>query len=96
MDIVQVVKDGAQLTGEPKPSPLFPLDWKPAVASEEDPPQSSVWRRKALQARLEGDDSHDTKSLHEATLEEVRLGHLAGPFSEQQLDKKIWKGKRVV
>ena len=31
------------------------------------------------------------KSLHEATLDEVKLGHLAGSFSEQQLDKKFGK-----
>ena len=54
MGIVQVVKDGAQLTGEPKPSPLFPLDWKPAVASEEELLQSSVWRRKALASPVRG------------------------------------------
>jgi hypothetical protein len=35
MEIVEVVKKGADLTGEPDTSPLFPFDWKPAVASQE-------------------------------------------------------------
>ena len=29
--------------------------------------------------------------MHEATLEEVKLGHLAGPFSEKQLDERFGK-----
>ena len=31
MDIVEVVKTGADLTDEPAVSPLFPVDWKPAA-----------------------------------------------------------------
>ena len=37
MDIVQIVKRGADLTGEPSSSPLFPCDWKPA--------RRSSWKR---------------------------------------------------
>ena len=55
MDIVDVVKRGAELTGEPKPSPLFPFDWKPAVASKDELLTSSTWRRKALQVKHSGD-----------------------------------------
>ena len=31
MEIVEIVKRGADLTGEPSSSPLFPYDWKPAT-----------------------------------------------------------------
>ena len=92
MEIVDVVKRGAELTGEPKPSPLFPFDWKPAVASKDELLTSSTWRRKALQVKHSGDGC-ETKNneLHEATMEEVKLGHLVGPFTEKQLDEKFGK-----
>ena len=51
MDIVEIVKRGADLTGEPSPSPLFPFDWKPATTSTEELLATSVWRRKALQVK---------------------------------------------
>ena len=89
MEIVEVVRKGADLTGEPATSPLFPFDWKPAVASHEELLTSSVWRRKALQTRAGDGESQEDVSLHEATLEEVKLGHLSGPFTEAQLDQKF-------
>ena len=93
MEIVQIVRRGAELTGEPDSSPLFPYDWKPATASADDLLASSVWRRKALQVK-HSEDGHavDTQGLHAATMEEVSLGHLEGPFTERQLDEKFGKG----
>ena len=88
MGIVEVVKKGADLTGEPATSPLFPFDWKPAVASHQELLASSVWRRKALQTRAGDGEANDSASLHEATME-VKLGHLSGPFTEAQLDQKF-------
>ena len=77
MEIVDIVKKGADLTGEPTPSPLFPLDWKPATASDSDLLSSSLWRRKALQATSSSDAGEDESGgLHAATMEEVQLGHL--------------------
>ena len=91
MDIVEIVKRGADVTGEPS-SPLFPFDWKPATASPEELLATSVWRRKALQVKhSDGERETGSESLHEATLEEVKLGHLAGPFSEKQLDERFGK-----
>lgn len=39
-------------------------------------------------------DGHeiDNDNLHAATMEEVNLGHLEGPFSEKQLDGRFGKG----
>ena len=84
-----MVKKGADLTGEPATSPLFPFDWKPAVASHEKLLALTVWRRKALQTRAGDGESHGGASRHEVTLEEVKLGHLSGPFTEAQLDQKF-------
>ena len=93
MEIVEVVKRGAELTGEPKPSPLFPYDWKPATSSSDDLLASSKWRRKALQVMHSGDGHEiDNDNLHAATMEEVNLGHLEGPFSGKQLDERFGKG----
>ena len=92
MDIVEVVKTGADLTGEPAVSPLFPVDWKPAVASREELLSSNIWRRKALQTKGSPEDSSgNSSSLHEATMEEVKLGHLSGPFTETEMDLKFGK-----
>ena len=50
--------------------------------------ESSVWRRKSL---MSGDKTHFDeqvqRDLHEATLKEVELGHLHGPFSESQVSE---------
>ena len=86
MDIVDVVKRGAELTGEPKPSPLFPFDGKLLT--------SSIWRRKALQVKHSGDRCEmKNDELHKATMEEVELGHLEGPFTEKQLDDRFGKNR---
>ena len=93
MDIVEVVKQGADLTGEPRPSPLFPFDWKPAVTTKDELLQSSVWRRKALQVKhSDGKVEAKENELHQATMEEVKLGHLQGPFTEDQMNDLYGKG----
>ena len=94
MDIVNVVKQGAELTGEPKPSPLFPFDWKPAVTSRDELLASSTWRRKALQVKHPGEEGEmKNEELHKATMEEVELGHLEGPFTEGELDARFGKNR---
>jgi len=96
MEIVDLVKQGAPLTGQQAPSPLFPLDWKPATTSTEELVESSTWRRLALQAQSRKEDnSGEDAALNEATMEEVALGHLQGPFTEEQMDKKFGRGKWV-
>ena len=54
MDRMEVVKQGAELTGYIPLSPLSLYDWKPATTSPEELLQSSSWRRATLQTL--GDD----------------------------------------
>eukprot|EP00435_Cladocopium_sp_Y103_P067680 s126_g30.t1 len=92
MEIVDMVKKGAPRTGEQTPSMLFPQDWKPATTSDEELLDSALWRRKVLQATANLENmQEEEQALHDSTLEEVRLGHLQGPFTEQQLDQKFGK-----
>ena len=93
MEIVQIVRKGAELTGEPNSSPPFSLRLEARYDISGDLLASSVWRRKALQVK-HSEDGHaiDTQALHAATMEEVSLGHLEGPFSERQLDERFGKG----
>ena len=53
-DRMEVVKQGAELTGYIPLSPPFFYDWKPATTSPEELLQSSSWRRATLQTL--GDD----------------------------------------
>ena len=92
MDIVTVVKQGADLSGSTTPSPLFPYDWKPATASAEELLESASWRRTALQVQSNDQQQDHSQALHEATLEEVKAGHLQGPYSEAELDEKFGAG----
>ena len=92
MEIVTLVKQGAELTGSTPPSPLFPYDWKPATTSAEELLQSSSWRREALQMQTDDQDQATSTALHEATMEEVKAGHLQGPFSKEELDEKFGEG----
>ena len=70
---------------------IFPADWKPATATAKELLDGAVWRRRALQSSSSVDDSMDSKEedLHAATMEEVRLGHLQGPFTKQQIDERF-------
>ena len=89
MDIIEIVKRGGHVTGEPSSSPLLPFYWKPAITSPEELPTTSAWRREALQVKhSDGEREAESGSLHGAILEEVKLGHLAGPFSQKQLDER--------
>ena len=36
-------------------------------------------------------NSVESESLHETTMEEVKLGHLSGPFTETEMDRKLVK-----
>lgn len=79
------MEEGVELVGEHTYPPNFPKDWRPASISREDLLESAPWRRQVLI-----DDACDVESqrdadLKEATLEEVGLGFLQGPFTEQQI-----------
>ena len=78
--IVDMVKRGIPLHGEHDYPQIFPAAF-----------DGAVWRRCALQASSSSDYSLDSKEedLHAATMEEVGLGHLQGPFTKQQIDERF-------
>ena len=66
--------------------PNFPDDWKPSMVSVDELLQSAVWRRKALMGSQNSQlDEAVQDDLYEATMKEVSLGHLHGPFSESEV-----------
>ena len=94
MQVVDLVTNGIPLYGCHTKPPNFPDDWKPSLISVDELLDSSVWRRKALmgaeQAKVEGSVQSD---LHEATMKEVALGHLHGPYSEQEITEHFGSDK---
>ena len=94
MQVVDLVTNGIPLYGCHTKPPNFPDDWKPSLISVDELLDSSVWRRKALmgaeQAKVEDSVQSD---LHEATMKEVALGHLHGPYSEQEITEHFGSDK---
>ena len=94
MQVVDLVTQGIPLYGSHTKPPNFPDDWKPSLISVDELLDSSVWRRKALmgaeQAKAEDSVQDD---LHEATMKEVALGHLHGPYSEQEVTEHFGSDK---
>lgn len=88
MEVVDLVTQGIPLHGSHTKPPNFPDDWRPSLISVEELLESSVWRRKALMtsdaSRL---DAKTQEDLHTATMKEVELGHLHGPFTESEITK---------
>ena len=86
MQVVDLVTNGIPLYGCHTKPPNFPDGWKPSLISVDELLESSVWRRKALmgteQPKVEDSLQDD---LHDATMKEVALGHLHGPYSEQEV-----------
>ena len=87
MEVVNMVTDGISLSGSHTKPQNFPDDWKPATVSAEELAASAVWRRKALMGASSNADLEDgqQEDLHQATLKEVELGHLFGPYSEDEM-----------
>jgi len=87
MGVVELVMGGIPLFGAHSKPPNFPDDWKPATVSAEELLTSAVWRRKALMSassKTEFDEGQQ-EDLHLATMKEVDLGHLFGPYSESEM-----------
>ena len=87
LEVVDLMKSGTALTGEHSVACNYPADWKPATATTQELLDSALWRRKSLQTT---EDEH-SDSLHKATLEEVKLGHLQGPYTEDQIHAMFGK-----
>ena len=88
MGVVDLVVQGISFYGSHTKPPKFPRCWKPSLISMEELLDSAIWRRRAFlcgeNAKLE---EQVQKDLHEATMKEVQLDHLHGPFSEDQISQ---------
>ena len=87
--IVEMVKSGICLDGEHPRPPAQPHDWKPALTTADELCMEAVWRRRVLMADSSEQELEREKDLHTATLKEVKLGHLRGPFSEKQISEEL-------
>ena len=86
MQVVDLVVKGIPLYGIHTKPLNFPDDWKPSVVSADELLQSAVWRRKSLMSSQDTQlDEAVQSDLYEATMKEVGLGHLHGPFSEDEV-----------
>lgn len=89
MSVVNLVAEGIPLFGEHSIPPTFPPDWKPAEYSVEDLLKTAEWRRRIIMASTADMTSEQERDLKATTDKEVELGHLAGPFSEQQMTEHL-------
>ena len=86
LQVFDLVSKGIPLYGSHTKPPNFPDDWKPSVISVDELLHSSVWRRKALMSSRNSQlDESVQADLYEATMKEVELGHLHGPFTESEV-----------
>ena len=86
LQVFDLVSKGIPLYGSHTKPPNFPDDWKPSVISVDELLQSSVWRRKSLMSSRNSQlDEAVQADLYEATMKEVELGHLHGPFTESEV-----------
>ena len=94
MGVVDLVKDGIPLYGTHSKPPNFPVDWRPASLSVTELLDSAVWRRKILMGS-KGAYDDTMEDLHAATMKEVELGHLHGPFSEREISEFFGTSHRL-
>lgn len=85
MAVVDMVEEGISLYGSYAVPPNFPPDWRPPEYSADELRETAVWRRKVIVGASSDMTCEQEEDLKQATDEEVDLGHLAGPFNEQQM-----------
>lgn len=90
VSLVEDILAGFRLTGLVDDSKAFQPKFRPPAMSEDDLMKSARWTRHALlgSIRSSGDPDLD-KRLYEKVLEEEKAGWIAGPFSEEQLNKML-------
>ena len=90
MKVLDALKHGVSLTGVEPESSLFAKRFAPRVMDEETLNSQALWRRKRLMGSASRQDSDGRISrLSEISREEVDLGFLQGPFTEEQVTQKL-------
>lgn len=87
-EVFNLVVKGIPLHGAHSKPPNFPDDWRPATVSVDELLSSALWRRKSLMSMADHVfDEKVQQDLHEATMKEVSLGNLQGPFTENEVSE---------
>lgn len=81
LEVVNFMKQGVDLVGEHKPSPLFPTQMVRAATSPELLAKSSVWRNQSFAASpVHQDNPKMAQQLFDVPMDEVQRGFLKGPY----------------
>lgn len=94
-DLYRQIRDGFKLTGNPEPSGIFQLDFKPALFDEEEFFRRTRYMKHALWSKIANQQEQDfTVPLWDITNLECSDKHwLHGPLSWEQLEEKyggVW------
>ena len=89
--LVEDLKQGFRLTGELKPSGLFPRQFRPASLSTEGLKATAKWSKHlaANSCRRASGDVDVARKVWAETLEQVVRKWLKGPMTWEQVDKKF-------
>ena len=90
MNVCSFMEQGVPLTGQEAESPLYFKKYAPAVMTVEQLDHQAVWKRRAMMGKtLTEEEQEQERDLVRESQEEVEAGFLEGPFTEDQLNKKL-------
>ena len=90
MNVCSFMEQGVPLTGQEAESPLYFKKYAPAVMTVEQLDHQAVWKRRAMMGKtLTEEEQEQERDLVRESQEEVEAGFLKGPFTEDQLNKKL-------
>ena len=89
--LVDDLKHGFRLTGELKPSGLFPRQFRPASLSTEDLKATAKWSKHlaAASCRRAAGDVDVARTVWAETLEQVQKKWLKGPLTWEEVDERF-------
>ena len=88
LDVFQEFISGTALTGEIKPSGLWPHKFSPAIITESSLHQISEEYRELVQTQaIVSQDESVNRSVWDQTIQEVALGYVEGPFELDTIPK---------
>jgi len=91
MSVCDLVVREPPLVGQHDTPKCYPEKVKLATLTESDLRKSAKWRRAAIVHRQCGQEDEHVAHLMEATMDEVNLGFLDGPFhTEKEISQFFW------
>ena len=90
LEVCNMMENGVSLTGAEPTSPLYMKKFSPATLTLEQLDNQAVWRRKALMGKpITEDEMAQETDMKNETMAEVQAGFLQGPFSPEEISKRI-------